>query len=173
MREHFPKSIASPGRRASSYWFVDGLPDIVFGLTLLLCGATAWLWRMYAPHPWLYDFWLFAAAILLFWWKCRVILDFLKARLTYPRTGYVQPPADFHTHVSLTSLSLNAERPADENITYFMTRTVMVIFFTIYLSFNPDPPRLLAPAVMAAMAAVLYALNRNLERPFYWGSTFF
>jgi hypothetical protein len=56
-------------------------------------------------------------------------------------------------------------------VTYFMTRTVLVIFFLLFLLFNPKPPRPLAPLVMLAIAVALYALNRSLERPFRWWST--
>jgi len=39
----------SPGRRAASYWFVDGFPDIVFGLAVIVSGAVGLVWLMYAP----------------------------------------------------------------------------------------------------------------------------
>ena len=96
----------SPGRRAASYWFIDGLPDIVLGLTLFVFGATGFLWRIYAPHPWAYDLCLMFTGFLLFFWKGRGIVDFLKSRVTYPRTGYAQPPAESERPDTLTILSL-------------------------------------------------------------------
>ena len=161
----------SPGRRAAAYWFADGLPDIVLGLTLLIAGTAGFLWRIYSPHHWAYDFCLVGGGIMLFLWKERAILDFLKSRVTYPRTGYVQPPEQSEPSVNLISLSLSHGPPAEENVTSFDNRTVMVIFWVLYCSFGPIPPvRWLAPLMMLALAVMLYALNRRSERPYRWWS---
>jgi hypothetical protein len=163
--------VLTPGRRAAAYWFVDGLPDIVFGLTLLVFGAAGILWRIYAPHPWVYDLWLMLAGFGLFYWKERAALDFLKSHVTYPRTGYAQPPDEASPPALLTSLSLNPARPADDNVTHFMRRTVMAVWFVLYCSFSKDPPRSIAPLQMVALAVALYVANRDSERPFRWWST--
>jgi hypothetical protein len=90
--------------------------------------------------------------LALFIWDRRAV-GFLKARITYPRTGYVRPPGD-----------PDSSR-AEENVTWFRHRTVMVFFigFNI-LSVFPGawPPAI----VIAAVAATLYLLNRHLEHPF-------
>jgi len=161
----------TPGRRAAAYWFVDGLPDIVFGLTLLVFGAAGIMWRIYAPHPWVYDLLLMLAGFGLFYWKERAVLDFLKSHVTYPRTGYVQPPDEAPPPAILTSLSLTPARPADDNVTHFMRRTVMAVWYVLYCSFSKDPPRWLAPLLMVALAVALYAANRESERSFRWWST--
>jgi hypothetical protein len=160
----------SPGRRAAAYWFADGLPDIVLGLTFLIFGAGGFWWRIYAPHPWVYDVWLVGAGVMLFVWKERAILDFLKSRVTYPRTGYVRPPERSEASVNLIGLSLNSA-PADDNVTSFDRRTVMAIFWVFYCLVGPIPStRWFAPLMMLALAVLLYALNRNSERPFQWWS---
>jgi hypothetical protein len=166
------KPIASPGRRAASYWFVDGLPDLMFGLALILFGTAGLLWRMYAPHPWnRFYFVLIAGGFMLLFWKGRETLDFLKSRVTYPRTGYAQPPEEPPTRDKLITLSIEPRPPADENVTYFNTWTVTVIWWFFFLTFNQEPfGRWAAPVVMPVLAATLYALNRSSERPFRWWS---
>ena len=93
--------------------------------------------------------------------------------MTYPRTGYVQPPEEDERAVipppALITLSLSPGPPVEENATSFNRRTAMPIFFILSLSFNPKPPRPLAPLVLLALALALYAANRRLERPYHWG----
>ena len=69
----------------------------------------------------------------------------MKSHLTYPRTGYVQPPDEAPPPPILTSLSLTPAPPADDNVTHFMRRTVMAVWFLLYCSFSKDPPRPIAP----------------------------
>lgn len=156
----------SPGQRAAAYWFSDGLPDIVFGLTVLLVATVAMLWQMWRGHAPIYDFWLTTTAFLLFFWKERAVLDWLKSRSTYRRTGYVQPPDEAEGTAGLIVLSLNAARP-EENVTRFTRRTVMVVFWLFYMLYGSrQPPSWLAPAVLAGAGIVLYTGNRNSEHPY-------
>jgi hypothetical protein len=159
----------SPGRRAAAYWFADGLPDIVFGLMLLVFATAGFLWQIYAPHSLALDLFLMAGGFGLFYWQERAVLGFLKSRVTYPRTGYAQPPDEAPISSGLTTLSLNPGPPAPENVTYFNKRTAPVIFSLFYCAFNPQPPgRWLAPLIVLALAVALYTLNRNSERPYRW-----
>jgi len=162
----------SPGQRAASYWFVDGLPDIVLGVTVLVFGALGLWWRIHVPKPWMkLDLLLIGTGFCLILWKGREILDFLKSRLTYPRTGYVQPPEEFERTVVLTTLSLKPEPPVSKNVTHFAKRTVWVVFLPFLIPFNQDPvPRWFVPLAMPVLAVALYALNRNTERPYRWWS---
>jgi len=169
--------IASPGRRAASYWFVDGLPDILAGMTLLIFGALGLWWRIHARRPSSqFDFFFLAAGLLLLFWKGRAILDFLKARVTYPRTGYVQPPEELSETPAgrsdtLITLSLRPAPPPDENVTRFQSRTVMVILWWCFLLSGLNPwKRWYALLAMPALEVTLYALNRRSERPFRWWS---
>jgi hypothetical protein len=177
MKDDTAMLAASPGRRAASYWFVDGLPDIVLGVTLLLFGGLGLWWRIYArsPAP-QFDFFFLAAGLLLLFWKGREILDFLKSHLTYPRTGYVQPPEELPETLAgrpdtLITLSLRPAPPPDENVTHFNTRTVTVILWWCFLLSGLNPWRRWYMALaMPALAVTLYALNRKSERPFRWWS---
>src|ERR1017187_1883330 len=95
MKDQSSTQPASYGRRAASYWFVDGLPELLFGLALVIMAALVFLWRMYAPKPWIrFDWLILAVGFILYFLMERRGLDFLKSRVTYPRTGYVQPPEE-------------------------------------------------------------------------------
>jgi hypothetical protein len=82
-------------RRPQRYWNMDGLPELMMGLLWIVWGG-AWLLGERIPRGGLYNaFWMFVPALLAFsgWavvWATRA----LKARITFPRTGYVawRPP---------------------------------------------------------------------------------
>src|SRR5215831_15233802 len=119
----------SPGRRAASYWFVDGFPDILFGLTVIVSGVIALVWLMYVP-PGAYSLasLIILVAMYLHHRVERPVLNFLKSHFTYPRTGYVQPPPDeeLERKQRLVSLSLSPKPPTrrNENVTSFHRHTV-------------------------------------------------
>ena len=162
----------SPGRRAAAYWFEDGFPDLVFGASLGLTAVAALLWYAYAPaRGRLAYFAVVAAGFLLYVWKERRILEFLKSRFTYPRTGYAQPPVEVEEgrRNALTTLSLNPPPSAGENVTFFRQRTVMIVFFFAYLIWNPQG-RWQVPVMMLALAIALYVMNRKSEHPYAWWS---
>lgn len=78
-------------RRPQRYWNVDGLPELIMGLLWLLWGG-AWLFGETLPHDWRWTaFWMFTPAILALTGVGAVwITKKLKARVTFPRTGYVE-----------------------------------------------------------------------------------
>jgi hypothetical protein len=168
----------SPGRRAASYWFVDGFPEILFGITLGVAAAAGVVWRLYAPVP-AREFYLpvVAAWALLYFYKERAILNYLKSRFTYPRTGYVQPPEETEAGVkrcSLISLDLSPKPkpPANENVTFFRQRTVMLVgwvFYPFLLNGNTSG-RWLGIGMMPVLAAALFMSNRKSEHRYPWWS---
>lgn len=100
------KSPAAVQQRAWNYWFEDGLPALVGGLGCFFFGLS-----FVFDHS-LVRFLLFAlyCVILL---RHRVIIEWLKTRLTYPRTGYVTPPRSSQDELpplpDLAALSLQAD----------------------------------------------------------------
>jgi hypothetical protein len=174
MKDDSVRPNVSYGRRAASYWFVDGLPEILFGLALVIMAALMFLWRLYVPKPWIrLDLMIAVAGFTFYNLMERRILDFLKLRVTYPRTGYVQPPEELQRRVqTLTTLSLQPDPPVKENATSFQWRTVTLIFwFCSPFMLDGDPlGRWVVPVVMPALAATLYAVNRRSERPYRWWS---
>lgn len=88
-----PSPIALAERRAWIYCSADGLPSILIGL-----GCLTLAFVLCADHsrlPRVLDVVLVVSALTLYSFimlRNRQILEWLKARLTYPRTGYVAPP---------------------------------------------------------------------------------
>jgi hypothetical protein len=89
-------SVLQAERRARSYWDIDGLAVIIQAVAVLLAGL--WLWYMNASGAWGRRQSDLAAMVCI----VAVVLDmirkpglirWLKAKITYPRTGYVAPPA--------------------------------------------------------------------------------
>jgi hypothetical protein len=73
-------------RRARDYWDIDGLPA-------LRAGAIIVLWGVFWPSTGMRGS-VLAMVVLAVWIlsrKKRGILEWLKDRITYPRTGYVAP----------------------------------------------------------------------------------
>ncbi|HET7258809.1 MAG TPA: hypothetical protein VFI75_03750 [Candidatus Acidoferrum sp.] len=88
-------AVSDAEHRAWSYWFADGLPNLLGGVScLLLSGAFLLLIRYRHTHSLrLVAIALLAlglAMALLF--RLRQSLEWLKARITYRRTGYAAPP---------------------------------------------------------------------------------
>ena len=161
----------SPGRRAAANWFIDGLPEIVTGLEFAILGWMA-TWLL---HQQLWFERLLAAGVLvlltfLVYGGDRTITEFFKARVTYPRTGYVQPPMHAE-ELQRSELVVSLARPPNENVTDFRRRTVTVLFFGWILPGAINPPWGL-PVAMTATALALYLLNRRSERPYRWWYAF-
>lgn len=76
--------------RTQAYYYVDGLPEIAVGLLLLAAGGILQLWHDFQEGGWLGGL-LAAGAILLLvagGFVAKQLVQSLKERLTYPRTGY-------------------------------------------------------------------------------------
>jgi len=158
----------SPGQRAAAYWFIDGLPDIVLGLTLLVFGGGALLWQIAAPHHPILDLLIVAAGLTLHFFIDRRVLGFLKSRTTYPRTGYVQPPEEAQAQCEITTLNLDPA-PRSENVSHYTRRTVMLTYFVLYNSFGFRRPNgWFAPFMLVTLAVALYVANRRSEHPWPW-----
>ena len=116
------------GRRAAAYWFIDGLPEIVFGILYFAWGGIGLVWGFSLQNPWMK--WATLAAFpifLLVYWNDLKILDFCKARMTYPRTGFVSPPAEPPQDRD-EIVTLRTAPPIERNVTSFRRRTVSVFF---------------------------------------------
>lgn len=101
-----PPATTKAQHRAWNYWFEDGLPTLVGGFGCVVFGFS-----------FIFDHSLFRlvlvaiySAILL---RNRPIVEWLKIRLTYPRTGYVTPPYSPQDELpplpDLAALSLHAD----------------------------------------------------------------
>jgi len=92
--------------RAWQYWNIDGLPTLIMGVAFLLQGA-GYLWDHHHPHSMLPVVFVVPSVVILIDQAIsRKIAGWLKARITYPRTGYVAPPPrTLHTDPALLSAS--------------------------------------------------------------------
>jgi hypothetical protein len=100
-------AIEQADHRAKDYWFSDGIPALVFGaayivLLLEVCAIFGFLYLL--PHVssnwlWLFNSAFVASPVVVFlslvWFGLwhEDIIEFIKSRITYPRTGYVAPPS--------------------------------------------------------------------------------
>lgn len=78
-------------RRPLKYWNVDGLPEITMGLLWMVWGG-AWLLGDTLPRGWPWSaYWMFTPVVLVFSGLAAIwATKRLKARYTFPRTGYVE-----------------------------------------------------------------------------------
>ena len=108
--------LTSAERRAARYWFNDGLPTILIGAAYLLMSVFL-LYPSEGRSSTSAAVVSFAAVVAygLLLLRQRQILDWLKARITYPRTGYVAPPRcvdDAQSGLSSEALSLSNRQPS-------------------------------------------------------------
>ena len=76
-------------QRARQYWFVDGLAELFTGGACLFLAIYFWLYQFEPISGWLSL--LVMVGILCVGFAMRWIMQQIKARTTYPRTGYVEP----------------------------------------------------------------------------------
>jgi intracellular septation protein A len=99
-------------QRSWSYWFDDGLPNLVAGVACLLIGFGMLAAQARPRKPLVIVFGAIAfvlyGVVLI---RMKQVIEWLKARITYPRTGYAAPPyftQDMDTlPLDLTVLTLN------------------------------------------------------------------
>jgi hypothetical protein len=95
-------------RRAWSYWFVDGLFNILSGTGFLLLAASFGIDKKRSTLNFVIAaccYFLYLAIIL----RRERILDWLKSRVTYPRTGYV--PYPYKPPSAITELRIDDPEP--------------------------------------------------------------
>lgn len=77
-------------RRPQKYWTADGLPELVMGALWILWG-TAWLVGEALPRGSANVYWMVVPVLLAASAAVAVrVIKSLKARVTFPRTGYVE-----------------------------------------------------------------------------------
>ena len=131
-------------RKTKSYWYEDGLGEILSGIFFVVIGAFLLAeWRSPADAPWN---WIFAPGLLVlvlgYIPLARVLLRWLKERITFPRTGYVayqrEAPGKSTSRVAAAAI---------------IGATVALIMVTSY-TYHQNIARL-APLFMGAAVALL------------------
>jgi hypothetical protein len=178
MKNNTSVQIDSLGRRAAAYWFADGLPEVLFGFLFLIPGMLVLVIeefhiRIEKQNGW--TGWTGIFVGLLGWsiWLIhRPILNFLKARITCPRTGYVHPPVDFPVRgrdsPDLKILTPGTSRPSDDNVSSFASHTIPWMCSGVFFMGFLYTTNWGIPVVMSAIAAGIYFLNRGGVRPYSW-----
>jgi len=174
--------INTPGRRAAAYWFIDGLPEIVFGLFALGWSGFVIIANFHSVNTWiLLSTWLLLYSSFTFlMYRDKKILDFIKTRITYPRTGYVQPPEEplpdqdlLHDMFGKTKpdplITLQNARPISENVSDFRVRAIVLIFLSANLGMFCRGKWSMVLA-MTVLAALVYVLNRRDVHSYSWWS---
>ncbi len=81
--------LANAQKRAIQYWFVDGLAELAAGLVSLFLAVLFGVWQIVFTWRWSLPVILFAGLAVSF--GLRLIIQQIKERSTYLRTGYVAP----------------------------------------------------------------------------------
>ncbi len=113
-----PSPLLSAEKSARSYWFADGFVSLVAGSSVLLLSFCLLYSSRGLREPLSIAIWLAAFVVSAFLGlRHDEIVDRLKARTTYQRTGYVQPPPANDetdtTWVVTLSLSRTEDKPHD------------------------------------------------------------
>jgi hypothetical protein len=129
----FQPPILAAEERAWNYWFVDGLTSLVVGLDVMLAAFYLFNPLLY-PLQWLpkrLGIVLALAAIVLnvvIASRYQQIVVWLKERITYPRTGYVQAPkADPAEAANLASIPLGSSSSPEIQILHVQRRLTWLI----------------------------------------------
>jgi hypothetical protein len=123
--------IVAAEERAWNNWFVDGITNIVVGVSVLLMAFCVLDPPHWPPRPLPVALW--AITLLLYVIMAvrhRQIVEWLKIRITYPRTGYVRPPfpEDPAEAANLTTFSLNSTgTPPEAQLVHVQRRMTWMI----------------------------------------------
>jgi hypothetical protein len=87
-----PSPVFLAEKRSWSYWFADGLPQLLIGISAILFGFYFISMMTSASTGLVVLSFVAFGAYLLIQVRAPQILEWLKARITYPRTGYAASP---------------------------------------------------------------------------------
>jgi len=87
-----PSPVFLAEKRSWSYWFADGLPQLLIGVSAILFGFYFISMMTSASTGLVVLSFVAFGAYLLIQIRAPQILEWLKARITYPRTGYAASP---------------------------------------------------------------------------------
>ena len=150
-------------QRTRRYWYIDGLPDIVFGSILLMLALYFYMKTVLPPESTLANM-LTVGFILLIvgcGWIGGKIINYFKERLTYPRTGYVSYPRPKTSHrlaagiVSALIASLLTALIATSPGSLFLLPTLMGVLIGLAMLYSGSKIGLMRYYLYAALSALI------------------
>ncbi|HEY2393434.1 MAG TPA: hypothetical protein VGK22_19835 [Candidatus Angelobacter sp.] len=117
-------AILEAKRRARDYWDIDGLPALVAGTVAFCWGVLTLSGSRHLPiwaNVLFIALWFFGLFLL---WKRKVALEWLKSRITYPRTGYVAPPEADPKPDPYKMISIISEPPVEPVVVKASTKAL-------------------------------------------------
>jgi hypothetical protein len=155
-------------RRPAKYWNADGLPELFMGIVWIVWGAS-WLFGQSLPRGTAWNvFWMFTPALLTFSgmaavWATRK----LKARVTFPRSGYVawHEPTRLQRLTTavvaivaasvIAALSVTSRVHGAERVAPLVLGVVLSLAFVV-ASLTQHAPHMLALAGVALMLGLAF-----------------
>jgi hypothetical protein len=119
-------------QRAWRYWFSDGVTNLIVGISILLMAFCILYPPHWPPSPLALAAWaaaLFGYVSLMI--RHQTVVEWLKARTTYPRTGYVQSPCPEADLVKGLQRGPEVEQP--EEVRHFRSARRMRAIFKLAL----------------------------------------
>lgn len=134
-----PSPVLEAEQRAWRYWFADGVTNLVVGVSILLMAFCILDPPRWPPSPLAVAVWATAlVGYVVLMMRHRDVVEWLKARTTYPRTGYVQAPCP---EADLVAVSLRgSEATPPEELQRFRsgrrTRALLMLALVLVASFG-------------------------------------
>lgn len=150
-------------QRTKRYWYVDGLPDIVFGAILVLLALYFYMKTVLPPDSTLSNLLTMGFVLLIIGcgWIGGKIINYFKERLTYPRTGYVSYPKPKTSHrlatgiVAMLIASLLTALLATSPGSLFLIPTLMGVLIGLALLYFGSKIGLMRYYVFAALSTLI------------------
>lgn len=141
------KILSEAQTRALQYWFVDGLAELAGGVIGLLLAVLFWVWQEIFTWRWSLLVILLAGSAVSF--GLRLIIQRVKERSTFPRTGYAAP------------LSGLESRPLVFSLVAF---TLILLGVNYFLSTRGPDGLLWSPAAAGLVFAFIFAWTGALAK---------
>jgi hypothetical protein len=163
-------------RRAQQYWNVDGLPEVVMGLLWIVWGVS-WLVGEMLPRGPVWDIYRMFTPLLLVCSSVAAVwaTKALKARITFPRAGYVdwKPPTRRHRltaaaiaaiiSVGVLAMVVSSRTGGVEQIAAPLIGIVMCVAFAIASVIQRAPYLLVLAAASLVLGLVLGTVIRGWD----------
>lgn len=166
-------NLAEAEGRAQRYWTIDGLPEIIMGALWMVWGGAFLVGQLLPRGPVWNMYWMFTPALLALSGVAAVqVTKRLKARITFPRTGYVEWREPSRTHrmttagvamvtAALLVIILARSRAEGMGSTVAPVLGVILSLSFVVASLSQRAPYLLALAGAALVLGLVFGASRT------------